>query len=678
MSKHFFRLRGSILGAALILCLAVTAPAQDVPANIAAALKKADTGIAWIIRQPNAKRTFDNTLGAVDRISARLDRDTSLTVFMQFVSPDATTRDAARAGDEAVSNWAIALGKNEGLYKAVKAYANTHPKLEGEQKRMLEHTLRDYRRAGMELAPEKRKRLQKIEVELSKLSTDFETNIAEDETRVPVTLDELKGVPEDVVKRLPRSDDLYLVGMDGPTYGALQEFCENATTRHRAYLAHKRRAGMKNVRLIEKIIKLRAEASGLLGYKNRVDYEIETRMAKNSQTVRKFYDDLIPVVKKKADLDLAELTALKRKQTGDAQTTLDVWDYTFYKGQLLKEKYAVDSEKVAEYFPVDAVVKGLFDITSKLYGITYKDVTADIEKLGLPRWHADVKLYEVWDSKTGKMLGRLYTDLFPRDNKYSHAACWGLQPRDAIDAGDIHLPLAALVCNFTKPTADKPSLMPHDQVETFFHEFGHGLHQILTNTKYPSFSGTAVARDFVEAPSQMMENWVWDRQVLKTFAKHYKTGEPMPDALLDGMLAARNVGSGIETEFQLFLGEMDQAFHTVPSGDVDTTKVMYEVFEKTVPYKRVPGTYYQASFGHLTGYQGAYYGYLWSLVYAQDMYQRFEEKGVLSPETGAYYREKILGRGGSMEEMDMLRDYLGREPSMDAFLKHLGLSGGSR
>lgn len=671
------------LAAAAVL-IAVLAPvvgraqtdAAKIPGQISTALKKAQAGIDWIVAVPNAKRDFDNTLGALDRVLARLDRETSLTLFMQFVSTDPAVRDAARAADEEVSNWTIALGKNEALYKAVNAYAATNPKLQGEEKRLLEHTLRDYRRAGMDLTPEKRDHLQAIEVELNKLSIEFDQNIAEDETKVACTADELKGLPADVLGRLPRSGDLYLVGMDGPTYGAAQEFCENGETRHKLYIAHKRRGGTRNIRILEKLIKLRAEAAQLLGYKNRVDYEVETRMAKNSETVRKFYDDLIPVVKKKADQDQAELLEVKRKHTGDPNAVLNVWDYTYYKGVLLKEKYAVDSEKVAEYFPMESVVQGIFDITSKLYGIEYRDVTSKASELGMPIWHPDVKLYEVWDKQTGKLLGRLYTDLYPREAKYNHAACWGLQPREEASSPEVHLPLAALVCNFTKPTPDKPSLLPHDEVETFFHEFGHGLHNILTNVKYASFSGTAVARDFVEAPSQMMENWVWNRDVLKAFTKHYKTGEPIPDDLLDGMLAARNVGSGIETEFQLFLGEMDQAYHTVPSGDVDTTKVMFEVFEKTLPYQRVPGTFYQASFGHLTGYQGAYYGYLWSLVYAQDMWQRFEELGVLNPEAGRYYREKILAKGGTEDEMDMLKDYLGREPKMDAFLKHLGLGGG--
>jgi thimet oligopeptidase len=322
---------------------------------------------------------------------------------------------------------------------------------------------------------------------------------------------------------------------------------------------------------------------------------------------------------------------------------------------------------------MESVVKGLFDITSSLYGIEYKDVTANAKSLGLPVWHPDVKLYEVTDKATGEMLGRMYTDLYPREAKYNHAACWGLIPRKVWSDGKVQKPLAALVCNFTKPTAEKPSLLPHDEVETFFHEFGHGLHNMLTQASIGRFSGTGVERDFVEAPSQMMENWVWTPVTLKLFAKHYKSGEPLPEDLLKGMLAARTLGSGLETEHQIYYGLTDQAYHTAPQGVVDTTKVGVDLLGEIELYKGVPETWYQAAFGHLIGYHGAYYGYLWSLVFAQDMYQRFEELGVLSPEAGKYYRTKVLARGGTVDAMDMLKDYLGREPKMDAFLRHLGL-----
>jgi len=665
---------GKLFLIALCALTSVLAIAQA-PQNVVDALKAADKSIDEIAAIPADQRTFDNTLGAFDWVLAKVDIDTSLTVFMQFVSPNAEQRASARAADELVSEWFIGVTKREDLYRAIKEFADKKPSLEPDQQRLLDHTLRDYKRAGMMLTPENRARLQEIEVELSKLSIEFETNIAEDPTKLFFTKDELKGVPESVLGRLSQSRGLYMIGMDGPTYGALQEHCEVALTRQKAWMAHKRRAA-KNVALIEKIIKLRDEASDLLGYANRVDYEIETRMAENSKAVAEFYAGLRPLVRKKAIQDMAEFTAAKRSHLGDYSARLNVWDYSFYKNKLLKERYAVDSEKVAEFFPMEAVVKGLFDITSQLYGIEYRDVTASAKDLGLPLWHEDVRLYEIYDTATKELLGRMYTDLYPRDNKYNHAACWGLQPRRVLPNGTVQKPLTALVCNFTKPTADRPSLLPHDEVETFFHEFGHGLHNVLTQVRYASFSGASVERDFVEAPSQMMENWVWNKEVLAKFSRHYQTGAPLPDALLDGMLKARRLGSGIETEFQFFLGQMDQAFHTNPTGSVDTTATMMDVFSTTMLYEPVPLSFYHASFGHLTGYQGAYYGYMWSLVYAQDMFQRFEELGVLSPEAGKYYRDKVLGRGGSMDAIAMLVDYLGREPKMDAFLKHLGLSGG--
>lgn len=657
-----------------LFLLAATGLGQDVPANVTAALKKADAGIAAILKVKPKDRNFWNTFASLDKISAQLDVDTSLTVFMQYVSTNAEERDSARAADEAVTNWAIALGKREDLYKALKAAAVVKAKLSPEEQRLRDHWLRDFRRSGMGLDASKRKQLQGIEEQLNKLGIDFQRNIAEDESKVALAPDELKGVPAEVLKRIPMTNGIYLVGMDTPTYSAIMDNCEVALTRQKCWLAHKRRGGLKNVQVLERLIPLRAQQAKMLNYKCPVDYEVEIRMARNSDTIAKFYEQLEPLVRQKRDADMVEFNEVKRKATGDPNAKLDVWDYAFYKNALLRDKYAVDQDKVAEYLPMEKVVAGLFSITSKLYNIEYRDITSRAAELKLPLWHEDVKLYEVVSKEDGKLLGRMYTDLYPRPAKYSHAACWGLRPRFYLN-GKEQVPLAALVCNFTKPTAEKPSLLPHDEAETFFHEFGHGLHHILSQCRYARFSGTSVARDFVEAPSQMLENWVWDPAVLDTFAAHYQTGEKFPKALLDGMVRARTLGSGIETSFQLFLGEMDQAFHTVPDGKVDTVAKYKEVFGRLMPYAPINESMYHASFTHMVGYQGAYYGYLWSLVYAQDMFQRFEELGLLNPEAGKYYRDKILGRGGSMEEMDMLKDYLGREPKMDAFLKHLGLGG---
>lgn len=661
------------LFAAALLAVVGLAHAQDVPASVKAAVAKADAAVAAIVKIPKAQRTFDNTLGALDLLSDDLDRATSITLFLRNVSTDAKERADAGAAEEFLGNYYVELGKREDLYRAVKEYADTKPSLKGEQKRMLEFTLRDYRRAGMDLPKDKRDLVAALEKDLNKIGLEFEENIAVDTLQLPLTEEELKGVPEDARSGWIKQNGNYLVPMTGPAYSAIVDFAQNPSTRQKARWIWLRRGGQKNVELLAQLLQKRDELAHLLGYKNTVDFEIETRMAKNSETVAKFYADLKPILLKKALVDKAEFTQAKRDDLKDPRAELDPWDYSYYKRVLLEKKYAIDSEKVQEYFSVPNVLKGLFDVTGTLFSVTYTDVTADAGKLGLPVWHKDVKLYEVKDKATGKLLGRCYMDLYPRPGKYTHAACWGLQVHRINDDGSERLPLVALVCNLNEPQGDKPALLSHDDVETLFHEFGHGLHGIFSQSRYARFAGTGVARDFVEAPSQMLENWVWDPAVLGTFAKHYKTGEPLPVALLEGMKKARTLGSGIETQGQVYLGEMDQKFHLAPGGKIDTTKAAFDVYNAATVYKQLPGTLPEAAFGHLVGYEGAYYGYLWSLVYAQDMFTRFESKGLLNPEAGKWYRDNILAKGGTEDEMDILKAYLGREPKMDAFLKSLGL-----
>jgi thimet oligopeptidase len=447
--------------------------------------------------------------------------------------------------------------------------------------------------------------------------------------------EELKGMSEDYLKAQTPVAGLYMIGMDYPSFLPVQDYCEVEATRKKTWVAYKRRGGQKNVDLLERILKLRAQAANMLGYKNAAEFETEIRMAKNAENVMDFFKKLSPLARKKAELDCAEFVEAKRLHTGDKNAKLYPWDFSFYEKRLMKDKYAVDSEKVAEYFPVQKVIDGLFGITQSLYGIQYKDITKQAAERGRSIWHPDVKLYEVSDKATGEVIGEFYLDLHPRPNKYGHAAQWGLYPRKVWPDGSVQKPLAALVCNFTKPTETKPSLLTHDEVETFFHEFGHCLHSILTEAKYGEFSGTSVARDFVEAPSQMFENWVWDARVLNLFAQHYQSGEKFPEELLEGMLKARHLGSGMKTERQLYYAMTDMTYHTQPDGVVDTTKVALELADKLEMYDAVPGTYFQASFGHLMGYQAGYYGYLWSLVYAEDMFLTTDNtKSPVSEETG--------------------------------------------
>jgi thimet oligopeptidase len=643
--------------------------------NVDAAFSRADAAVAAIVVIPPERRTFENTVGAIDDLLATLEDETSLVQFMGYVHPEQAIRDAAQATEERYGNWLIDLGKREDLYKAVQAYAATNPKLEDEQERLLDFTLRDFRRNGMALPAGKRAQLTELQKEINKLNIEFSKNIAEDQTVVLLTRDELKGMPDEFIAGLKQSDGVYLVGLSNPMYMPIQESCEVESTRQKVWLAHKRRAGTKNVAILEKSLKLKAQAAQLLGYESESAYQAEIRMAKNVENIRAFYDKLRPLVRKKAEKDHAELTAAKREHTKDPSAVLQPWDYFFYNSYLLKTKYAVDSEKVREYFPMERVIDGLFSITQSLYGLTYKDITARAGTAERPLWHPEVKLYEVSDKATGKVIGEFYLDLHPRENKYNHAAQWGLSQHKVWEGGRVTRPLAALVCNFTKPTEGKPSLMTHkNEVDTFFHEFGHCLHTIVSEARYNRFAGTNVELDFVEAPSQMFEEWVWDPKVLATFARHYETGEVIPAALVQSMVQARNVGSGMDAQTQFFYGLTDQAYETTRDGNVDTTKVAHELFPQVTMFAKMPEhTYYQAAFGHLMNYSAGYYGYLWSLVYASDMAVRFKELGMLSPEAGLYYRKKIISQGGTRDAMDLVKDYLGREPRLDSFLEHLGL-----
>ena len=681
----------SVLVSATVVVADRTIPntPEELILRVEQAFVAADADIEAIVAIDQKKRTFENTIVAIDSMMARLNEASNLAVFMAYVHPEASIREAASKGEQMWSDWAVDFATNESLYAAVKAYADTDPQLEGEEARLLEHTLRDYRRSGMMLSSDSREQLKTKQKELGKLSIEFESNIRNDETVVPVTADELQGVPQQVIDSLLEVDGVFLITLDYPTFGPIMDYCEVSETRQKVWWAYSRRAGKKNVAVLEKIIKLRDEISDLLGYASTADYEIEVRMAKDAATVKGFYEALRPVVRQKAEKDFTELLTAKRLDIGDLEAEFKPWDFSFYYDRIKNQKYAVDSKEVQQYFPLQGVMDGLFEITQHLYGIEYREVTHQAEERGTPLWHEDVRLFEVWDVSqiedkaiAGKQLGEFYIDLHPRDNKYSHAAQWGLIQHKVWADGSSRMPVAALVCNFTKPTSillkdgtleEKPSLMTHDEVETFFHEFGHCLHTVLSEATYATFAGTSVERDFVEAPSQMFEEWVWSPETLELFANHYKTGEAMPGELISGMIAARNLQSGMKAESQIYLGMMDQAFHTDEDGIVDTTQVGYDIYNETRMYTHVPGTWYQAGFGHLTGYQAGYYGYMWSLVYAQDMFQRFKELGMLDSSAGAYYRDKILSKGGTQDGIDLVKGYLGREPSMEPFLLSLGL-----
>ncbi len=639
------------------------------------ALVRAAAAVDGIIAVPDTARTFVNTIEAMDDLVARLELDTNYDMFMAYVSTNAEQRDRGLELEELVTNWLNDLGQNAPLYEAVRAFADQQSELDDLQQRMLDHALRDFRRAGMALEAPQRTQLAQIKREITKLSIEFETNIREDATVVPLTAAELEGMSPDYLSDLTRSADMFLVGLSYPEVFPILDLLANEVTRQKMWLAYKRRGGRKNIAVLEELLVLRNEAARLLGYANVAEYEIEIKMARIPQNVTAFYQKLRPLVRRKALRDYEELDAAKQRETGS--TGLKPWDTSYYMNVLRREQYSVDVEELREYFPLDRVMEGLFSITQSLYGITYKGVTAVDDSASRPLWHPDVRLYQVWDDASGERLGDFYLDLHPRPDKYGHAAQWGLAQHKRWSDGRVTRPVAALVCNFTKPTDEKPSLLTHDEVETLFHEFGHGLHTILSEAPYWTMAGTNVERDFVEAPSQMFENWVWDADILASLARHYETGEPLPASMLEGMLAARHLGSGLRAERQFYYGLFDMTCHLDDDGVVDTTKLAGDLWgsagEGVELYAAVPEIWFQAAFGHLTGYQAGYYGYQWSLVYACDMFQRFEELGMLDPKAGSFYRRQILARGGTMDALDLVQAYLGREPDMGAYLRHLGL-----
>jgi Zn-dependent oligopeptidase len=385
-------------------------------------------------------------------------------------------------------------------------------------------------------------------------------------------------------------------------------------------------------------------------------------MAESPEAVARFYEDLQEPLITAAQTERERMAALLEVDTGD--TTLMQYDTRYYDTLIRRTEYGVDQHVVAEYFPLDSVLQGLFRLTADVFGLTYQEL--DIET-----WHPDVRTFAIHDAADGRLVSHFSMDLFPRAGKYSHAAAFSLIPGRRLADGSYQVPYAAIVANFTKPTASRPSLLQHSEVETFFHEFGHILHQTLTTAPYVRFAGTSVERDFVEAPSQIMQHWTWNAEVLSTFARHHETGEPISPELVDQLVAARQLNVALDKLRQMTYGMLDQEMH----GPAEV-KDLDDILSRTWAITQFPfheGTFYPASFGHLFGYDAGYYGYLWSEVYGDDMFSRFEEDGVLSPAVGRAYRREVLEPGGTRSGMDHLQAFLGRAPDSAAFLRKLGI-----
>jgi thimet oligopeptidase len=631
------------------------------------ALTKDELAKIYVLK--DGERTFDNTMRVYDDLTDKLGTVLSNIYLMSNVHPDSVLRAEAQKSIESLSKYSNEIGLDEKLYMAIKAYSLLPEckQLSLEKQRFVTKTVIGFERNGFALPKEKRDELKKIQDKLAEIDLQFSTNINDYVDSLIVDEAGIDGLPDDYKTTHKTADGKYSIDLSYPSYIPFMKYSKSEKTRKELYLKYQNRAAAKNLAVLDEILIYRDKMAKLLGFPTYAAYQLEDKMAKTPKQVWDFESDLTSKVRAKALKDYDELLTIKRNYLGDpSQDHINPWESSFYNNLLLVQKYQLENEKVKEYFEVDNVISGLFKITQSLYDLKFEEIK------NASTWHQDVKCYEI--RRDGQLAGIMYLDLHPRPNKYNHAACFQMINSKKTVNG-LQIPVASLVCNFPRATAEKPALIAHSDVETFFHEFGHLMHHILSNTELSAQTGFGVANDFVEVPSQFFEHWAWDYNSLKLFAKHYKTGEVLPIELYHKMLSAKNVGSGIQTQQQIFYGTLDMTLHDrfIPGGPETTTDVVKRLQNSITLYPYLDGTHFQAGFGHLNGYGAGYYGYLWARVYAEDLFTPFAEKGIMDKATGVRFRDIVLARGATVDELQSVTDFLNRKPNSDAFLRYLGL-----
>ena len=638
--------------------------AEDIRAGIAAAISETERIVAALADVPDAERSFENTVLALDSVTDLITRASGRYGFLSQVADDEQLRAVAHEEEERLDVFATELGFREEIDRALKAYAARAETeaLSAEAARLLEFELRDYRRNGFELPAGERTAIRELRERLVSLGIRFRRNIDEYDDAIHVTRNQLAGLPDAYIERLKRDDaGRYRVSLDYPELHPFLDAAQDAALRSELFRKNHNKAADSNLELLEEAITVRHEIAARLGYESWAAYVLETRMAKTPDAVLEFLTDLEERLQPKLQGDLALLAEMSRELGGDG--TVGISDYRYLTTAVLRERYQVDPFAVAEYFPLEAVLDGMFDIYQRMVGVRFESVDAP------GRWHDDVRAFDITDAAGGEGLARFYMDLHPRPGKFGHAAAFTLRGGRLLAGDAYQAPISAIVANFTKPTAESPSLLRHGEVVTLFHEFGHILHQTLTRAPYSRFSGTRVERDFVEAPSQMLEHWCWQPQMLRSFSRHHETGEPLPDELIERMISAKHLSSAIATCRQIYFARLDFACHG-PGARKDTDAIARELHPIT-GFDFPEDTHFQAGFGHLFGYDAGYYGYLWSRVFGDDMFTKFEQGEIES--VGSEYRQTILEPGGTTDADHLVRNFLGRDPTPDAFLRDLGL-----
>ncbi|HVO00054.1 MAG TPA: M3 family metallopeptidase [Steroidobacteraceae bacterium] len=637
--------------------------AADVAAACKSGLASARERIHALESRTEAPATIADGLGAVDNIVADLAEQLSAPTNLAVLAVGKDVRDAATQCNNDYAAFGVELAADPAIYQLAVSAAGIAK--DAEERQLAKIYMENGRRAGAALDPDKRAQVTKLLDRLNNLQIEFGRALAEAHVTIPLSEAELASLPPALDGSIKRDATGAHIAVNESSVGPFMENESSADARKRFATAYGRRGGPENVQRLADAVAIRQQLAPLLGFPSWAAYQLDVKMAKTparaSALVEQVGHSLLP----KAREEIKALAELKRA-AGD-KTPFHKWDYAYYERRLESTRYSVDAEKVREYFPVDKVLPAVLDIYSRLLGVRFEALSPAMS------WAPGVREYAIYNAADGAAIGWFLLDLYPREGKFEHFAAFPLRSGRLLPDGSYRMPVSAIIGNWPQPGEGKPTLLNHDEVVVFFHEFGHVMHETLSHTRYASLYGIAVRGDFGEAPSQMLENWMWQPAVLKQVSSHVGSGEPLPDDLIAKMIAARHVADGVDWGMQAFLAEYDLQLHSLP-GKPDPTSLWFKLKSQLTVFPEIPGTYPEAGFNHLmAGYDGGYYGYLWSKVYAQDMFSKFQEAGLEDPAIGMRYRQMILVPGGSEEPDVLLRRFLGREVSYDPFYEDIGL-----
>jgi Zn-dependent oligopeptidase len=619
--------------------------------------------------QVKGPRTIENTLVPYNEALLHADNAAYSANLIESVHPDSTVRAVAEEETRAASKFVNDLGLNRGVYDALASLdvKTAEPKT----RYAVEKTLRDFRLSGVDKDEATRKKIAALREELVAIGQEFDKNIRND-SRI-IKLDgaaDLDGLPEDYIKGHPAGPDGKIsISIEYPDFFPIMSYAKKSDVRQRLLKEFLNRAYPANIPVLDRMIAKRYELARLLGFKSWAEYATKDKMIGSDKKVADFIERLRGLTLKRSQEEYAKY--LKRKQEDDpAATSVNQWDRRYYGELIRKREYNFDGQQARPYFAFDEVKDGILGATAKMFGVTYQRIPkADV-------WDPSVEAYNVIEN--GRLIGRFFLDLHPRPGKYNHAANFGI--RNGVEG--VQIPEAALVCNFAGGKPGDPGLMEHGDVVTFFHEFGHLLHAVFGgHQRWEPISGIATEWDFVEAPSQMLEEWCWNPGVLQTFAKHYQTGQSIPTEMVERMRAADWFGRATSIAYQNLYSAISLNYYNRPAKEVNTDKILRELEPKYTPYPPMPDTHFQAAFGHLDGYSAIYYTYMWSLVISKDMFSKFDKSNLLNPAIAKRYRDTVLAAGGSAPAGQLVHEFLGRDYDFRSFDEWLagegrGSSGG--